>query len=161
MAILGGTNRGTYMSTKAINTLALGLIAAAAGLLSYGNLKPTAALALLNVSYDPTREVYSEINPKFVAQFQKDSGTSIDVKQSHGGSTRQAKAVADGLAADVVTLGLPSDIESLHKFGLVAEDWQKQFPTTPNPIPRPSFSSCEKEIRTISTIGPTSPRQEL
>ncbi len=121
------------MSTKAINTLALGLVAAAAGLLAYGNLKPASASALLNVSYDPTREVYSEINPKFVVQFQKDSGSSIDVKQSHGGSTRQAKAVADGLAADVVTLGLPSDIENLHKFGLVADGWQKQFPNNSEP----------------------------
>jgi len=115
------------VSTKGINTFALGLVGAAAGLLAYGNLKPSEPLKLLNVSYDPTREVYAEINLKFAAQFQKDTGTLIGVKQSHGGSSRQAKAVADGLAADVVTLGLPSDIESLHRYGLVADDWQKKF----------------------------------
>jgi sulfate/thiosulfate transport system substrate-binding protein len=133
MAILSDKNREIYMSTKGINTLGLGLVAAAAGLLAYGNLKTTNPVELLNVSYDPTREVYSEIDSKFVVQFQKDNGTSIDVKQSHGGSTRQAKAVADGLGADVVTLGVPSDIESLHKFGLVADDWQKAFPNKAEP----------------------------
>ena len=121
------------MSTKGINAFALGLVAAAAGLLAYGNIKSNAPAELLNVSYDPTREVYSEIDAKFVAQFQKDTGSAIGIKQSHGGSSRQAKAVADGLAADVVTLGLPSDIESLHKFGLVADDWQKKFPSNAEP----------------------------
>jgi sulfate transport system substrate-binding protein len=121
------------MSTKGINAFALSLVASAAGLLAYGNLKPSAPVELLNVSYDPTREVYAEINPKFADQFRKDTGKSIGVKQSHGGSARQASAVTDGLAADVVTLGLPSDIESLHKFGLVADDWQKRFPNGAEP----------------------------
>jgi sulfate/thiosulfate transport system substrate-binding protein len=122
------------MSTKGINAFALGLVAAAAGLLAYGNLKPARPIELLNVSYDTTREVYAEIGPKFAAQFQKDTGQTIGVKQSNGGSSRQARAVAeDGLAADVVTLGLPSDIESLHRFGFVAEDWQRKFPNNAEP----------------------------
>jgi len=121
------------MSTKGVNVFALGLVASAAALLAYGNVKPRKPIELLNVSYDPTREVYTEIDAKFAVQFQKDTGRSIGVKQSHGGSSRQAGAVADGLAADVVTLGLPSDIENLQKFGLVSDDWQKKFPNSAEP----------------------------
>jgi len=113
--------------------LALGLVVGAAGLLAYGNLKPHKPIELLNVSYDPTREVYAEIGRKFAAEFQKNTGKTIAVNQSHGGSSRQASAVADGLAADVVTLGMPSDIESLHRFGLVADNWQRNFPNAASP----------------------------
>jgi sulfate/thiosulfate transport system substrate-binding protein len=121
------------LSTTGINTFALGLVAVAAGLLAYGNLGKDQSLELLNVSYDPTREVYAEIDAKFVDQFHKDTGSLIGIKQSHGGSSRQAKAVAEGLAADVVTLALPSDVDSLRKYGLVADDWQKKFPNNAQP----------------------------
>jgi sulfate transport system substrate-binding protein len=118
------------------NTFALGLVAVAAGVLVTKNLKGHEDLPqvqLLNVSYDPTRELYQELNPKFVAKFEKDTGSSIGVAQSHGGSSRQARAVASGEPADVVTLALPSDIESLHKAGLVADKWQSRFPHNSQP----------------------------
>jgi sulfate transport system substrate-binding protein len=118
-------------NTIGTNVLALGLVAAAIGLLGFkhydsGDLH--AKVRLLNVSYDPTRELYTELNPKFIDQYKKDTGNVVGIEQSHGGSSRQARSVADGSeAADVVTLALPSDIESLHKRGLVADNWQKQF----------------------------------
>jgi len=121
------------MSSKLSNTLALGLVAVAAGLVAFGNIKKHPDIDLLNVSYDPTRELYQELNPKFIDKYAKDSGSLIGIEQSHGGSSKQAKAVADGLAADVVTLALPSDIDSLQKRGLVADGWQKKFPHNAQP----------------------------
>lgn len=118
-------------NTLGINAFALGLVAIAFGLVGFkhynsGDLH--ASVHLLNVSYDPTRELYSDLNPKFVEQYKKDTGNVVGIEQSHGGSSRQARSVADGSeAADVVTLALPSDIESLHKRGLVSDNWQKQF----------------------------------
>ena len=86
------------------------------------------------MSYDPTRELYQEINARFITQFAKDTGNAVGIEQSHGGSSRQARAVADGgLAADVVTLALPSDIESLQRGGLVAEGWKTHFPHDAQP----------------------------
>jgi len=92
-----------------------------------------AGLKLLNASYDPTRELYAELNPKFVEKYEKEAGERIGIRQSHGGSSRQARAVAEGLPADVVTLALPSDIEGLEKRGLVAAGWQKRFPNNSQP----------------------------
>jgi sulfate transport system substrate-binding protein len=109
------------------------LVAVAAGLLVYGNVRVDKPLELLNVSYDPTREVYTEIDAKFAVQFRHETGRAIVIKQSHGGSSRQAKAVEDGLAADVVTLGLPSDVERLRDLGLVSSDWQARFPDKAQP----------------------------
>jgi sulfate transport system substrate-binding protein len=83
---------------------------------------------LLNVSYDPTRELYEELNKQFVVQYQKDTGQEIVVKQSHGGSGAQARAVLDGLEADVVTLAIPSDTGVLAKKGLLEKDWEKRLP---------------------------------
>jgi sulfate/thiosulfate transport system substrate-binding protein len=92
-------------------------------------------LSLLNVSYDPTREFYAEINPLFAAEWAKTNpGQSVKVKQSHGGSGKQARAVIDGLEADVVTLALAFDIDALEKqAGLVAKDWQTQLPQNSTP----------------------------
>jgi hypothetical protein len=67
-------------------------------------------------------------NPKFIAQYEAEAGHWVSIQQSHGGSSRQARAVADGLAADFVTLALPSDIEGLSKRGLIAPDWKERFP---------------------------------
>lgn len=89
---------------------------------------------LLNVSYDPTRELYAEINKVFVKEWQKQSGQPITVDQSHGGSSKQARAVIDGLEADVVTLALPFDIDALHeKANLVPADWQARLPNKSSP----------------------------
>jgi sulfate/thiosulfate transport system substrate-binding protein len=121
------------MSTKVSNTLALGLVAVAVGLVAFGNIEDRPDIELLNVSYDPTREVYQELNSKFIDRYAKDSGHLIGIEQSHGGSSKQARAVADGLAADVVTLALPSDVDSLEKRGLVANGWQTRFPHNAEP----------------------------
>ena len=93
-----------------------------------------AAHQILNVSYDPTRELYQHINPLFIARREKDTGETVGVRQSHGGSSYQARQVASGeQAADVVTLGLPSDVEGLEKRGLIAKDWRKRLPDDAQP----------------------------
>ena len=88
----------------------------------------SAEVSLLNVSYDPTRELYQDFNKAFVAQWKTKSGDDLKVKQSHGGSGKQARGVIDGLAADVVTLALAYDIDEIAKRGLIAKDWQKRLP---------------------------------
>ncbi|QIG48581.1 sulfate ABC transporter substrate-binding protein [Nordella sp. HKS 07] len=82
---------------------------------------------LLNVSYDPTRELYQELNEAFAKQWQAKTGETITIQQSHGGSGKQARAVIDGLEADVVTLALAYDIDAIAKKGLIAADWQKRL----------------------------------
>ncbi len=84
-----------------------------------------ANVELLNVSYDPTRELYEEYNAAFAAHWQKESGDTVTIKQSHGGSGKQARAVTDGLEADVVTLALAADIDAVAAKGLLPADWQK------------------------------------
>jgi sulfate/thiosulfate-binding protein len=84
---------------------------------------------LLNVSYDPTRELYQEIDAAFAGQWLAKTGEKLTIQQSHGGSGKQARAVIDGLEADVVTLALASDIDALHdKAGLLPENWQARLP---------------------------------
>jgi sulfate/thiosulfate transport system substrate-binding protein len=92
-----------------------------------------ADVTLLNVSYDPTRELYGEFNKAFAAAYQKETGKSIEIKQSHGGSGAQARSVIDGLQADVVTLALAYDIDAIAGKGLVAADWQKRLPSNASP----------------------------
>src|SRR6201991_4841645 len=87
-----------------------------------------ADVSLLNVSYDPTRELYADFNKAFAAAYQKETGKSVEIKQSHGGSGSQARAVIDGLKADVVTLALAYDIDAIAGKGLLAADWQKRLP---------------------------------
>jgi sulfate transport system substrate-binding protein len=121
------------MNTKWLNTIALILVVVAVALVGFKNIKRDKGNPILNVSYDPTRELYNEINQKFIQKYEDESGTWVGVEQSHGGSTRQAKAVVGGLAADVVTLALPSDIETLVAHGLVNKDWQTRFPNHAQP----------------------------
>jgi sulfate transport system substrate-binding protein len=116
-----------------INAAALLLIVVAAALLLFKNYRGHRELELLNVSYDPTREVYAQIDAKFSARFARETGHSVGIEQSHGGSSSQARAVAAGLAADVVTLALPSDIENLHRSGLVGDNWSTRFPHDSQP----------------------------
>jgi sulfate transport system substrate-binding protein len=86
-------------------------------------------LSLLNVSYDPTRELYQDINREFAAAWKAKTGQTIAIRQSHGGSGKQARSVLDGLQADVVTLALAFDIDALHEHGrLLPSDWQKRLP---------------------------------
>ncbi len=89
---------------------------------------------LLNVSYDPTRELYAEINAAFIKQWKAKTGQDVAIKQSHGGSGKQARSVIDGLDADVVTLGLGGDVDALYKNGQwVPQDWQKRLPHNSSP----------------------------
>ena len=84
---------------------------------------------LLNVSYDPTRELYKDFNAAFAAKWKKDTGESVELKASHGGSGAQARSVIDGLAADVVTLALEGDIDAIAKAtGKIPPDWNTKFP---------------------------------
>ena len=88
-----------------------------------------AEVTLLNVSYDPTRELYSEFNAAFAKEWQKQSGDKVSFRQSHGGSGKQARGVIDGLEADVVTLALAGDIDAIaEKAKLIPADWQKRLP---------------------------------
>jgi len=91
-------------------------------------------VTILNVSYDPTRELYDEVNAAFTKYWQQKTGDKVTVKQSHGGSGKQARAVVDGLQADVVTLALAYDVDALHQNGkLIPADWQKRLPNNSSP----------------------------
>jgi sulfate/thiosulfate-binding protein len=83
---------------------------------------------LLNVSYDPTRELYEEVNAAFAARWRTERGQKIEIQQSHGGSGKQARSVIDGLEGDVVTLALSYDVDAIAKAGLIAPDWQTRLP---------------------------------
>jgi sulfate/thiosulfate transport system substrate-binding protein len=94
---------------------------------------PAAPTELLNVSYDPTRELYQQINAAFARRWQASTKQPITIKQSHGGSGKQARAVIDGLPADVVTLALAYDIDQIAKHGLIAGNWQQRLPNNSTP----------------------------
>ncbi len=108
---------------KIIQTIALLTLAASAA-----SIVVAAEVSLLNVSYDPTRELYQDFNKAFATQWKAKTGDDLRVKQSHGGSGKQGRAVIDGLAADVVTLALAYDIDAIAERGLIAKDWQKRLP---------------------------------
>jgi len=107
--------------THAVRTL----FAAAAIVL--GLVVPAVAQELLNVSYDPTRELYQDVNAAFAAQWKAKTGRAPVIQQSHGGSGKQARAVIDGLEADVVTLALAYDVDAVAKAGLIDPAWQKEL----------------------------------
>jgi sulfate transport system substrate-binding protein len=88
---------------------------------------------LLNVSYDPTRELYQDFNKAFAEHWKKTAGQDVKIKQSHGGAAKQARSVIDGLQADVVTLALSYDIDEIAQRGLIAKDWQKRLPNNSAP----------------------------
>jgi len=90
--------------------------------------------SILNVSYDPTRELYKEFNEEFIKYYKNKSGQTITIQQSHGGSGKQARAVIDGLEADVVTLALAYDIDAIsEKAGLLPKNWQSRLPQNSSP----------------------------
>ncbi|HEX8439667.1 sulfate ABC transporter substrate-binding protein [Archangium sp.] len=120
-------------TTAALLTVLLSVVPALGGCS-----KPATAqgepITLLNVSYDPTRELYTDLNAAFTRQWEAKSGTPLTIKQSHGGSGKQARAVIDGLDADVVTLALAYDIDMLHdKAQLLPAGWQSRLPHNSSP----------------------------
>jgi sulfate/thiosulfate transport system substrate-binding protein len=113
-----------------LKTLVVTALVAVSGLAA----AQTAPVTLLNVSYDPTRELYSEFNAAFVKHWKAQTGQDVTIKQSHGGSGKQARSVIDGIDADVVTLALAGDIDALYKNGgLIPQDWQKRLPHNSSP----------------------------
>jgi len=108
---------------RSLSALLLGLVATGA----------LADAALLNASYDVARDVFKDYNPLFQKHWKQKTGESLELKQSHGGSSKQVRAVADGLEADVVTMNQANDIEFLAEKGLVAKDWTKKFPNNASP----------------------------
>jgi sulfate/thiosulfate transport system substrate-binding protein len=130
-----------YGTTKRIGMTAAAVLAAGAAVLTVGGPVRRARAAdapttvkLLNVSYDPTRELYQDVNQVFGAQWKQKSGQTLNISQSHGGSGKQARSVIDGLEADVVTLGLAYDIDEIaEKSGRIAKDWQKRLPDNSSP----------------------------
>ncbi|WP_333837694.1 sulfate ABC transporter substrate-binding protein, partial [Acinetobacter schindleri] len=110
--------------------LKIGVLAAVVSATSFG----AAARDFLNVSYDPTRELYEDVNKEFGKYWKSRTGQTINFKQSHGGSGKQARAVIDGLEADVVTLALAADIDVIaEKAKLLPADWQKKLPHNSTP----------------------------
>jgi sulfate transport system substrate-binding protein len=122
------TNKNSALSKR---RLLLAAFAAAALPLSNAY---AADPVLLNVSYDVMREVFKDINPAFIADYKQKTGVSLTVNQSHGGSSKQARSVADGLEASVVTMNQDNDIDLLADRGLVAADWKKKFPNNAAPF---------------------------
>jgi len=104
-----------------------GLIGACSSKRGTGTAGATGSDTLLNVSYDPTRELYDAINKRFAEVWRKDTGHDLRVKQSHAGSGKQARAVIDGLGADIVTLALGYDIDQIASKGLINKDWQSRI----------------------------------
>jgi sulfate/thiosulfate transport system substrate-binding protein len=109
----------------------ISLVLLAAG--AFSAAAPGKEVELLNVSYDPTRELYKEINAAFATRWKEKTGATVTIQQSHGGSGKQARAVIDGLNADVVTLGLGYDIDVLADHGLLPQNWQTLFPHNSSP----------------------------
>jgi sulfate/thiosulfate transport system substrate-binding protein len=106
----------------------------AVSLLGFSTAKAADDVTLLNVSYDPTRELYVEFNAAFAKHWKEKHNQNVTIKQSHGGSCKQARSVIDGLEADVVTLALAGDIDELHsKAKLIPEDWIKRLPNNSAP----------------------------
>ena len=121
------------MEIPSVSSLRRALLALALGSTVLPFSAQAADVELLNVSYDVARELYKDINPAFVAEWKKTTGENITIKQSHGGSSKQARAVADGLPASVVTMNQANDIDMLADRGLVAKDWAKKFPDNAAP----------------------------
>ena len=106
----------------------------AAALIALGLAAPAFAQdALLNVSYDISRELFQQINPEFAKDWKAKTGRDVSVDQSHAGSSKQARAILEGLPADVVTFNQVTDIDVLAKAGLVDEDWRSAFPNQASP----------------------------
>ena len=120
------------MTLTSLSRRAIALAVAAT--LGFAALPALANTTLLNVSYDPTRELYQQFNAAFAKQWKAKTGETVTIRQSHGGSGKQARSVIDGLEADVVTLALAYDIDAIHDHGnRLPADWQKRLPENSSP----------------------------
>src|SRR3954454_7154142 len=126
--VFGGGARGSSVMRGLVAELVLFLAGAALTLGVRAH-----DVKLLNVSYDPTRELYEEINKLFADRYKSETGRTVTIDQSHGGSGKQARAVIDGLKADVVTLALGGDTAAIEKAGLIDAGWQNEFPNNSTP----------------------------
>ena len=106
---------------------------AALWLVAGGVVRDDASTELLNVSCDPTRELWRDVNAKFIERYEEERGVRLTIKMSHGGSANQARAVIDGLEADVITLGLWSDTSAVHRRGLIDDNWSTRLPNNALP----------------------------
>jgi sulfate/thiosulfate transport system substrate-binding protein len=126
-------NLASSINASRRRTFVAGLVMLAGTMLPLGSAQ-AAEVSLLNVSYDPTRELYQEVNAAFIKKWQAETGDKLTIRQSHGGSGKQARSVIDGLEADVVTLALAYDVSALHENGkLIPADWQKRLPHNASP----------------------------
>jgi sulfate transport system substrate-binding protein len=116
------------MWIKSLLILAGAVVVGAAVWVFVGQTPKGSSLELLNVSYDPTRELWRDLNDRFISQYEKETDTKLVIKQSHGGSGSQARAVIDGLEADVVTLALWQDTDAIRRKGLIADGWEEKLP---------------------------------
>ncbi|WP_434984771.1 sulfate ABC transporter substrate-binding protein [Vreelandella zhaodongensis] len=131
--MLNTTSSNTWQLSKLTAAILLSS-AIVAGALSTSAQAQSERIDLLNVSYDPTREFYREYNAIFAEHWQEEHDQAVNVRQSHGGSGSQGRAVIDGLDADVVTLALAYDVDALHQRGeLIPEDWQSRLPNNSSP----------------------------
>jgi sulfate transport system substrate-binding protein len=121
----------TIMKKTMFFILALSLVFGTSWTL--GSYAYAADVEIINVSYDPTRELYEEYNKAFIEYYKNKAGKEVDVVQSHGGSSKQARTVIEGNEADVVTLALAIDITAIEDAGLIKKDWQKEFPKNSAP----------------------------
>src|SRR5450830_1436801 len=122
-------------------------------------LLPTNASAdssLLNVSYDVTREFYKDFNPAFAKFWKQKTGETVTINQSHGGSSKQARSVSDGLEADIITMNQTPDIDILYERSkLIPKDWQKRLPYGSSPTTSTTVFWCAKVTLSILKIGMT------
>lgn len=118
---------------RQLNALSIAALTIIASLTTVAPAAQAKEVTLLNVSYDPTRELYQEFNGAFAKYWKTKTGDDVTIKQSHGGSGKQARSVIDGLDADVVTLALAYDIDAIASKGLLATDWQKKLKGNSSP----------------------------
>jgi len=132
------------LSPAAFLPRALAWLGTVAAFMIIASITVLAQGSILNASYDVSRELYKEINPAFAAAWKASSGADLEIKQAHGGSTKQAQAVAEGLEADVVTLNQPTDLDFLVGKGVVSADWRTKFPNGAAPYTTTSIFLVRK-----------------
>jgi len=138
-----------------MNLGAVAAVVVAFALIFVRNAPGNTSNQLLNVSYDPTRELYTKLDAEFAADYEKQTGKQITVVQSHGGSSRQSRKVISGEEpADVVTLALYTDVDALRKRGLIANGWADRLPNHSSPYTSTIVFVVRKVIRRTFMTGP-------